>query len=619
MNTICRLAFSGRCSLKIIAFLLLISFTAHAQIERVEPPFWYAGMNNLEVQILFYGKNIAANDVSVSDKMVIKEIKRTENPNYIFVTLDTKDTSPQNFIFSFSKNKKIAFTQKYSLKQRRANSAQRYSFDASDMIYLIMPDRFANGNPDNDSEISLTEKANRSLPNGRHGGDLKGIIDHLDYINELGATAMWPTPLCEDNQSRGTYHGYAQTDVYRIDLRYGTNEDYLRLSSELHLRNMKLIMDYVTNHWGSEHWMIKDLPSEEWIHKFPSYTQTNFRLTTQFDQNASISDAKLCADGWFDKSMADLNQSNPLVLKYLIQNAIWWIEYADLDGLRVDTYPYNDKAGIANWTKAITNEYPNFNIVGEVWIGDQAQIAYWQKDSKIGAIQNYNSGLPSVMDFTLMQALSNIINENISLYKVYENFTNDFLYPNINNIMIFAENHDTRRINAIYKNDFSKYQLAMTLIATVRGIPQLYYGSEIGMVENKNESYSFARLDFPGGWVNDTINAFTKAGRTPEQEKYFDFTSRLFQWRKTNEAVHFGKMTHYIPANNVYVFFRYTEKKKVMVIINSGTAVQNLKTNRFQENIRDFKIGKDIITGKPIDLKNDIVIESQSSLILELE
>lgn len=604
--------------------LLLFSLDTIAQIQRVEPPFWYAGMHNPELQILFYGKNIAENEIAVSNEIPIKAIQKTENPNYLFVTIDTKGVAAQDILFSFSKNKKVVFTKKYTLKQRRENSASRKSYDASDMIYLIMPDRFANGNPKNDSQKTLAEKANRNNPSGRHGGDIEGIIQNLDYIQELGVTALWPTPLCEDNDPQGSYHGYGQSDVYKIDPRYGTNEDYLKLAAELHKRDMKLIMDYVTNHWGAQHWMLNDLPTYDWIHQFPGYAQTNYRMATQFDTNASKIDAKMCMDGWFVKSMPDLNQSNPLVLNYLIQNAIWWIEYADLDGFRVDTYSYNDKVGIAKWTKAITDEYPNFNIVGEVWMHDQAQMAYWQKDSKLGAIQNYNSYLPSVMDFTLHNATSVAFNENQAdwdkgLMRIYDNFTNDFLYPNPNNILTFVENHDTQRFNEIYKKDFKKYQMAMALIATVRGIPQLYYGSEIAMAGNKNEGDGAIRLDFPGGWNGDSNNAFNPKGRTAEQQQFFDFSSKLFQWRKTKEAVHFGKMTHYIPENNVYVYFRYTDKKTVMVIMNNGIDSQTLKTSRFQESTKDFNLGKDVLTGKSFDLKTDFTIEGQSVLILELE
>lgn len=610
-----------RISLFLVCFL---SIKCWSQIQKTEPPFWYAGMHNPELQILFYGKNIAENEVSVSNGIPIKEVQKTENPNYLFVTIDTKDVAPQELTFSFSKNKKLAFTKKYALKQRRENSALRQSYDASDMIYLLMPDRFANGNPKNDNVKSVTEKANRNNPSGRHGGDIAGIIQNLDYIQELGATALWATPLCEDNDAQGSYHGYAQSDVYRIDPRYGTNEDYLKLSSALHQRKMKLIMDYVTNHWGMEHWIIKDLPAYDWIHQFPGYAQTNYRMTTQFDTNASKIDAKLCADGWFVQSMPDLNQSNPLVLNYLIQNAIWWIEYADLDGFRVDTYSYNDKEGISKWTKAITDEYPNFNIVGEVWMQDQAQMAYWQKDSKIGAIQNFNSHLPSVMDFTLMDALAVAFNENQSdwdkgLTKVYNNFTNDFLYPNTNNLLTFVENHDTNRFNEIYQKDFKKYQMAMSILATVRGIPQLYYGSEIGMAGNKTQGDGAIRLGFPGGWQGDSNNAFSKTGRTVEQQQFFDFTSKLFQWRKSNDAVHFGKMTHYVPENNVYVYFRFTDTKTVMVVVNNGLTSGKINPKRFQENIKNFKIGKDVLTGKQFELSSFFEVEKQSVLILELQ
>lgn len=612
--------------MKKIILLFLFTSTVFAQINRVEPPFWYAGMHNSELQIMFYGKDISKYNVSVSNNIKIENITKTENPNYVFITINTKNSPAQDFTFSFNapNDSKLSFTQKYSLKKRRENSTNRKSYDASDMIYLIMPDRFANGNPANDNTNDTSEKADRNSPNGRHGGDIEGIIKNLDYIKELGATTIWSTPLCEDNASKGSYHGYAQTDLYKTDPRYGTNEDYLRLSSETHKKGMKLVMDYVTNHWGSEHWMMKDLPSKTWFHQFEKYTQTNHKRETLSDIHASKIDTEICSDGWFVPSMPDLNQADPLVLNYLIQNAIWWIEYADLDGFRVDTYSYNDKQGIAKWTKAITDEYPNFNIVGEVWMHDQAHMSYWQKDSKIGAIENYNSYLPSVMDFTLHDAIGNVFNEDKGewdkgMIKVYDNFSNDFLYPNPNSIMIFAENHDTKRFNETYKNDFSKYQMAMTLIATARGIPQLYYGSEIGMAGNKDKGDGDIRHDFPGGWKGDTNNAFTKSGRTPEQQKFFEFTSKLFNWRKSNEAVHFGKMTHYIPENNVYVYFRFTNKQTVMVIINNNIEKQTIKTDRFKETIQNYKSATSVLSDMTFDLKNDISIEPKSVLILELK
>ncbi|RZJ66735.1 MAG: alpha-amlyase [Flavobacterium sp.] len=609
--------------MKKLIFLFLTFSIAQAQIQKTEPPFWYSNMKNPELQIMFYGKNISKHSVSVSNDVVISSVQKTENPNYLFVTIDTKNIPASTFTFSFKEKDKTAFTQKYELKQRRKDSELRQGFDSSDMVYLIMPDRFANGNPSNDSTPDTKEKSDRKNDHGRHGGDIAGIINNLDYIQSTGATTIWNTPLCEDNQERGTYHGYAQTDVYKIDPRYGTNDEYVKLSSELHKRNMKLVLDYVTNHWGSEHWMLKDIPTYDWLHQFPGYAQSNYRMTTQFDPNMAEIDKKFCVDGWFVKSMPDLNQANPLVVKYLTQNAIWWIEYADLDGFRVDTYSYCDKEGIAKWTKAITDEYPHFNIVGEVWMHDQAQMAYWQKDSKIGAIQSYNSYLPSVMDFTLHDAIESAFNEpdaawDKGMIKMYDNFANDFLYPNINSILVFAENHDTQRFNHRY-TDLETYKMAMTLIATIRGIPQVYYGSEIGMAGDKGKGDGDIRRDFPGGWNGDAHSAFTASGRNETEKGYFDFTSKLFNWRKTKSVIHNGKTTQYIPENNVYVYFRYDEKETVMVVINNSNKPQTFKTARFAESIKTFTSGTDVISGKTVDLKQDISIEPKSTFVLELK
>lgn len=593
-----------------------------AQIEKTEPPFWYAGMHNPELQILFYGKNIAQYQVSVSIAIAITEVLRTENPNYLFVTINTKNISACDFLFTFKKNKS-AFAKKYTLKERRENSAQRKSFDSSDVMYLLMPDRFANGNPNNKNDTLTNEKYNRNLPEGRHGGDIEGIIKNLDYLVSLGITTLWCTPLCEDNDASFSYHGYAQSDVYKIDPRYGTNEDYVRLASEMHQRDLKLVLDYVTNHWGLEHWIIKDLPSSDWINQFENYTQTNHKRSTIHDVNASKIDTETCINGWFVPTMPDLNLRNPLTLKYLIQNAIWWIEYADLDGLRVDTYNYSDPEAMAIWTKSITDEYPHFNIVGEITMFNQAQLSYWQKDSIIGQIKKYNSYLPSVMDFPLSDGLLSVFNDDDDswgrgMIKVYDNFTNDFLYPNVSNLLIFAENHDSRRLNQLYSNDIRKYKMAMVILATVRGIPQLFYSSEIGMSGDQNLGDAYIRQDFPGGWEGDSINAFTKEGRTEIQNEYFDFTSKLFNWRKNKSVIHSGKMTHYIPEYNVYIYFRYNDSESVMVLINNSNQPQNVNTIRFQENLEYYNSGKDVLTEQIIDVSDEINMEPKSVLILEL-
>ena len=612
-------------------FLILLSFytilSFSQEIEKIEPPFWWADMHQTELQILCYGKNISQFDIALSDGKLLN-LRKTENPNYLFILMDTKDMSVGTFQIYFQQNGKTIKTKEYKLKERAENSRYRKGFDSSDVIYLLMPDRFANGNPANDSHPDVVEKVNRTYKGGRHGGDIQGIINNLDYLHDLGVTAIWSTPLLEDNEPVYSYHGYAQSDFYKIDPRYGTNSDYKRLANEMHKKDMKLIMDYVTNHWGSKHWMIQDLPTQDWIHIWDAgekgFQRSNYRMSTQFDNNASDFDSKACMDGWFDTTMPDMNQANPLLLKYITQNAIWWIEYAGLDGLRVDTYSYNDKEGIAKWTKNIMDEYPNFNIVAEVWMHNQAQIAYWQKDSKIGAINSFNSNCPSVMDFTLHNAVYTMFNEdhmgwNQGMIKAYDNFTNDFLYPDINNILVFAGNHDTTRINEHYQDDIDKYKLAMTLILTTRGIPQLYYADEIGMLGNK-EKYGDGdlRKGFPGGWAGDTQNAFTEKGRTTKQNEYHSFTKKLLQWRKEKPVIHTGKLLQFVPVDNVYVYFRYTDTEAVMVVINNSNKEQTIDWNRYEEAVKDYTKGNRVFSETEISLGENLLIGAKKSMLIEL-
>ncbi|MCF6279465.1 MAG: glycoside hydrolase family 13 protein [Flavobacteriaceae bacterium] len=610
--------------------ILLFSISTFSQVEKIEPPFWWSDMHNPELQLMIYGDKISELSISISNKSVtIIAIKKTENPNYLFIDLELSNAKDGVFNIDFFKRKKRIYTYHYELKQRRKNSALRQGFDSSDAIYLIMPDRFANGNSDNDSTDDTVEKVNRTNSSGRHGGDIQGVIDNLDYIKDLGFTALWSTPMLEDNEPTYSYHTYAQSDFYKIDPRYGTNEDYKRLATEMHKRELKLIMDYVTNHWGSKHWIIQDLPTKDWINYWGNgekgFQRSNYRMATQFDPNASIEDSKACMNGWFDTTMPDINQTNPLVLKYITQNAIWWIEYANLDGLRVDTYSYNDKKAIAKWTKSIMDEYPNFNIVGEVWMHNQAQIAYWQKDSDVGKMDSFNSNLPSVIDFTLHNAILVMFNEEPKwswtegMIRAYNNFTNDFLYPNINNLLVFAGNHDTNRINDIYGDDINKYKLVMTLIVTVRGIPQFYYGDEIGMLGNRDKNGDGdIRKDFPGGWKDDVNNAFTNSGRTKKQNEYFNFTKKTFNWRKGKSVIHTGRTMQFIPQNNVYVFFRYNDTERVMVVINNNPEAQELELSRFKEIIKNSKTGKDIISDKIISLEDKLKVEGKTSLIIEL-
>lgn len=616
-------------SQKLIYITALFASTSFfSQIQKVEPAFWWKGMKNPELQILVYGKNIANDQIELSDGVQIKNIQKVENPNYVFLTVNTNEINTPKFSINVKRGKKNISTYTYELKQRQPDSAARESFTSKDVMYLIMPDRFANGDEKNDSSLELTEKANRSLPGGRHGGDLRGIINNLDYIQNLGATAVWLTPVNEDNEKVYSYHGYAQTDLYKIDARYGTNEEYRELSQKLNKRNMKLVMDYVTNHWGVSHWMIKDLPTKDWIHWFEDgengFKRSNYKTTTQFDTNASDIDKKIALDGWFDTTMPDINQKNPLVLKYLTQNAIWWIEYAELGGFRVDTYPYNDKEAMAKWAKAVTDEYPNFNIVGETWLNTAGHISAWQKDSKTGEAANYNSYLPSVMDFMLYGDLPKALKEkegwDSGMNRIYNTLSSDFLYPDINNVMVFFENHDTERWNEIFNDDPKAYKLGLTLIATVRGIPQIYYGSEVGMRGDKNKGGDAEiRRDFPGGWKSDKQNAFNPSTQTPEQKEFYQFTQKLLNWRKGKEVIHTGKTKNFFPQNNVFAYFRYNDKESVMVIVNNNDTEQNIDVKHFAESLKGFSKGKDILSEKEFSVRENFKIPAKTSMIIELK
>ena len=594
------------------------------KIEHIEPMNWWSGMKHSQIQLLLHGENISRFTVE-SPSFPIVGIVKTENPNYLFVTIETKDRNSGKYPIRLLDKKKVVTTIDYELKERQYGSANRKGFTTEDVIYLLMPDRFANVYPGGDTHPETVEKEDRANPNGRHGGDIHGIFEHFDYIKELGATTIWTTPLLEDNEETYSYHGYAQSDLYKVDPRYGNIYYFQFLVQEAHRKGLKVIKDEVPNHWSSKHWMMKDLPTQTWIHQFPTFTRSSYRTSTQMDPYKSDKDKRASEDGWFDTSMPDLNQANPLVLNYLIQNTIWWVEFAELDGLRVDTYSYNDKEAIAKWTKVIMEEYPTFNMVGEVWMHDQAQISYWQKDSPISSLQSYNSNLPAVMDFTLHDAFTQAFNEpeqgwDKGMIRFYENFVNDFLYKDPNNLLIFFENHDTQRFNE-YCPKIEDYNLATTLLATTRGIPQIYYGSEIGMKGDKGKGDADIRRDFPGGWPGDTNNAFTDKGRTAEQKAYFDFSKKIWNWRKGKSVIHSGSFTQFLPQNNVYVYFRHNENESetVMVVINNSKEAQTLDLSRFSDLIKKHKSSLDIISGNTIPLERTLTIDSKKSYILELK
>ncbi|MDP4240391.1 MAG: glycoside hydrolase family 13 protein [Bacteroidota bacterium] len=610
----------------VILLFSLLTLSLYAQIERVEPTFWWVGMKNPQLQLLIHGSGICNRQVIIQYPGVqVLKTNRACSPNYLFVTLniDPKTAKAGLFDIRLREPEKADLSFSYELKNRRSKSAQREGFTSADVMYLLMPDRFANGNPQNDNIDSLPDKVNRTLDDGRHGGDIKGIQDHLDYIKGLGATAIWCTPMLENNYEKASYHGYAISDYYKTDPRFGNNGDYVNLVEASHQKGLKVIMDMVANHCGTGAWWMSDLPFEDWIHQWPAYTQTNVKFSTLKDTHAADVDKKKFIDGWFDKTMPDMNQQNSYFWTYYIQNSIWWVEYANLDGIRMDTYPYNDRDAMATWAKAITDEYPHFNIVGETGLYNTPDNAFWQKDA-FNSLQ-YNSQLPTVMDFTLQTSLSKCFNEHgkpweeVGMNRIYNTVANDYWYANINNILVFVENHDTQRFNNLIKGDLDKFKLAMSYLMTTRGIPQIYYGSEIGMTGNKDKNDGDVRRDFPGGWPGDSINAFSAAGRTPVQNEYFNYLSKLLNWRKGKEVIHTGLLTHYVPENDVYVYFRYNDQEKIMVVINNNETEQTLNTDRYAESLKDKTTGTDVLTGKNYNLSSAITIPKETALILELK
>lgn len=612
----------------IILFVLVFTFfsggASGLEIKRVEPLNWWVGMENPELQIMVYGDHIAGCRPEINYPGVkINRVVTTMNPNYqfIYVHIDN-DTKAGSFEIVFKEGKKSVATCPYTLLPRSEGSAQRKGYDSSDAMYLLMPDRFANGNPDNDNHPAVAEKANRSDRNGRHGGDIEGIIQHLDYLQELGFTALWSTPMMEDNMPVTSYHTYAISDYYKIDPRFGTNEDYKRLSAEAKKRGIKLVMDVVTNHCGMAHWWMKDLPSDDWVHGGDKFERCNFRVWTVQDPYASDVDRTLNTDGWFDTSMPDINQRNPLVLDYLTQNTIWWVEYADLGGLRIDTYVYNDREAMAEFCKRIMAEYPRFNIVGECWMHEPIEVAYWQKG--VENPDGYVSELPTVMDFPLTDALTTFVNEeqtwNGGVMRPYLNFAKDYLYADPSSLLIFVENHDTERIWHLLKGDKAKFKLIFTILATTRGIPQFYYGTEIMMAGEKQVGDGDIRRDFPGGWSGDKVNAFTTEGRTAEQNEVFDFMKNLLNWRKNNPVIHSGAMKHFVPENDTYVYFRYKDDKKVMVVLNNSDKEQkNIDTARFAEMMEGVTSGRDVVSGREVKDLKVLNVPAKTAMVIELK
>lgn len=599
-----------------------ISVQAAPSDIRVEPPFWWTEMNDPNLQLLIHEVDIANSEVIIDYPGVkVVNIHKVDNPNYLFVDLlIEKRVKPGKFEIKFNVNGKIKTKYTYELKQRATGSAERKGFSPSDVIYLLMPDRFANGDPSNDSNPLMLETADRSNPSGRHGGDIKGITNHLPYIKDLGVTAIWINPLLENNNKAFTYHGYAITDFYKVDPRYGSNNDYAKLVESAHQQGLKVIMDMVFNHCGINHWFINDLPMKGWIHEFAEFTRSNFRAETLTDPHVAESDRDRMLQGWFDTNMPDLDQRNPLLSNYLIQNSIWWIEYSGIDGIRMDTQPYPYKEMMSEWAKRVFMEYPYFNIVGEAWMQKESMTAYYQKDAKLG--NGYNSNIPSITDFPLYNAITRAFTEpegwSEGMARLYYVLAQDFLYTNSQYNLIFADNHDLNRFFSTINKDLNAYKMAMTFLLTTRGIPALYYGTEFLMEGEEHKGHGEIRKDFPGGWAGDTINLFNAEGRNAMQNEAFIYLQKLLKWRATNDAVQQGTLKHYIPQDGVYVYFREHNDQRVMVLLNNSQSSQSIQTSRFKESLRGAIHGTNVLEGKPFTFRNNILLEPRSALIIEL-
>ena len=617
-------------------------------VSRIDPTDWYVGMKNPQLQLMVYGSGIRDVKTVTTDYpgVTVDSIVRLDSPNYLLVYLNLRDAKAGTMTLNFDKRKVS-----YELKQRAMSGAERRGFDIGDVLYLLMPDRFASGRQDNDQIAGMNAYHNdRSQPSLRHGGDMEGIRQHLDYFTELGVTALWFTPVLENNSpdtpnGYSTYHGYATTDYYKVDPRFGTNDEYRQLIREAHAKGLKVVMDMIFNHCGFEHPWVSDMPSKDWLNtpewlsekqsgRDPmtgftanadgsepaksAYLQTSYKLTPVVDPYASKADLRETVEGWFVPSMPDLNQRNPHLMRYLIQNSIWWIETAGIDGIRMDTYPYAFREPMAQWMKELDEEYPNFNTVGETWVTEPAYTAAWQKDSKLS---EQNSYLKTVMDFSFFDKLNQAKHEETDawwqgLNRLYNSFVYDYLYPNPSSVLAFIENHDTDRFLADGRDSLMLKQ-ALALLLTVRRIPQLYYGTEVMMNGTKEVTDGNVRKDFPGGFPGDDHNSFTREGRTRQEQQMFSWLSRMLHWRQGNRVISEGSQTHFIPYNGIYVIARQWQRYTVLTILNGTSKPATMEVARYQEVIGKTSRVKDVASQRYYDLSKNIELKPRQSLVLE--
>ena len=603
-------------------------------IQRLEPPNWWIDFKNQNLQLLVKHPNIGSATPKISYHGVsLEKFHKADSPNYLFLDLDISETAKAGkFNIRFKLKDGSELIQTYELKSREKSAEDYIGFDSSDAIYLISPDRFANANSKNDEEQGLLQQGiDRTDGYARHGGDLQGITENLDYVENLGFTAIWPCPVLINDMPTGSYHGYAMTDFYKVDPRFGTLEEYKKLADELNARNMKLIMDQVANHCGLQHWWMKDLPFKDWVNYQKLYednkenwdwktTKTsNHRRTTNQDPYASNNDNQEMTNGWFVSDMPDLNQRNPFMANYITQNSIWWIETLGLGGIRQDTYPYPDKEFMSNWASAIMTEYPNFSIVGEEWSYNPLLIAYWQEGHE--NYDKYDSNLKSTMDFAMQKNIVDALNEEESwdkgLVKMYEGLANDFAYTSPKDIMVFPDNHDMSRIFTQLKGNVINTKMALSYLLMMPRIPQIYYGTEILMDDFDNPGdHGLIRTDFPGGWSGDSINAFTGEGLSDNQKDMQSYLKKVLNYRKTSEAIHNGKTMHFAPQDGVYVLARFEDNETVVHIINKNEEPQELDLARFKELGLAGKTLKNIINDNTVIWNTSLKLDHKGSLIL---
>jgi len=609
----------------VVSFVFLTGhlFAQIPSLERVEPSFWWVGMKNPKLQLIVHGNNIAARAVKLSYPGVkLVKINKVENPNYLFLDLEISATAKAgtfNIAFTKAGEKELAY--KYVLNQRDHSPNRAQGITSKDLIYLLMPDRFSNGDPTNDVVNGMRETGlHRDSMYSRHGGDIQGLMNHLDYLKELGVTTVWMTPEVENDEPHASYHGYAVTDHYKTDPRYGTNALYKAYVEKCHSMGLKVIKDLVHNHAGTEGWTITDIPMKSWVHQWPTYTNSNFRYGAILDANAPAKDRRQMLDGWFDRRMADMNESNPYVQNYLTQNHIWWIEYAGVDGFRLDTYPYNEPAYMADWAKKVKAEYPRFSIFGEVLDKQVATQAYFTQGNTIN--RGFDTHLPGVTDASLKDAINEALNDKESwdggVSRLYITLSQDFMYQDPLRNCIFLDNHDMSRFFSVIKEDFNKYKAGMAILLTMRGIPQLYYGDEILMKGESNPD-GLVRSDFSGGWPGDKSDKFTAAGRTERENEAFNYVKTLANYRKNTPALQTGKLMQYIPQKGIYVYFRYDAAKTIMIAYNSTDKTETLATGRFNQRTAGFKSGVNIVSGEALPSIENLTIPGKTTLVIELK